>query len=332
MSRHGVKIDIGVDGAFTTRRWEEPDSYLGLVRELGYEHFEFCADNLDPFFSGDREFQLAEAAAIKEAAQRHRVHITNVYTGMATHRFHGLSHRHPAARRRMREWIENAMDIALAMGTDSIGGHWDAYSIETMADPARLEERYQDVLAQFRSLAVTAKKKGMRALYVEQMYIPSEKPWTLKETEDMLLALNKDREGVPIYVTVDVGHQAGMHYGLSGPDLDYVEWVREFGAASEIIHLQQTTPESSAHWPFTGDYNEQGHVRIPEVLEALEESHRRYEEHSYASYLPQVENQFLILEVIPGSTITEDVLLAGLRESAGYLRQFVPEGGLTFQT
>jgi len=39
----------------------------------------------------------------------------------------------------------------------------------------------------------------------------------------------------------------------------------------------------------------------------------------------------LVLEVIPGSTKTETALLDELAESARYLRQFIPEGGLTLE-
>ena len=44
--------------------------------------------------------------------------------------------------------------------------------------------------------------------------------------------------------------------------------------------------------------------------------------------VPPVETVYLIAEIIPGSTKTERALLGELEESARYLRQFVPEGGL----
>jgi len=36
----------------------------------------------------------------------------------------------------------------------------------------------------------------------------------------------------------------------------------------------------------------------------------------------------LVVEVIPGSTRTEAVVLDELRRTAEYLRQYIPEGGL----
>ncbi len=122
-----ITVDIGINGAFLTRRWEEPENWMRLTRELGFPYHEFCADVLDPFFSGDRAYQLETAAAVREAAAKYAVGIVDIYTGVATHRFHGLSHRSPVVRERMQRWIIDCMELAVAMGTPRIGGHWDAF-------------------------------------------------------------------------------------------------------------------------------------------------------------------------------------------------------------
>lgn len=330
MTQRTISIDIGINGAFLTRRWEEPENWMRITHELGYFYHEFCADVLDPFFSGDAAYQLETAERTREAAEKYGVTITDVYTGMATHRFHGLSHSHPSVRARMREWIVRCMDIALAMGTDRIGGHWDALSVEVLRSPDRGESAMARTTSQFRDLAQIAMGKGMKALYNEQMYIPSETPWTIEQAYHFLEAVNRGQTGVPIYLTVDVGHQAGMHYGLEGEDLNYEEWLRAFAPVSEVIHLQQTTPDASAHWPFTAEYNAQGHVDVEAVLRAVEEGHRRFDASPLAEYIAPVERNLLIMEVIPGSTTTEKQLLKDLAQTARYLRQSVPEGGLAF--
>jgi sugar phosphate isomerase/epimerase len=322
-----VHVDIGINGAFLTRRWEEPETWMRLTRELGYPYHSFCADVLDPFFSGDRSYQMETAQAVKEAAARYGVGIVDVYTGVATHRFHGLSHRKLAVRERMQQWILEAMDLALAMGSTRLGGHWDAFSVEALESAEEQELAWRRVCEQFRKLAEIGKQKGLGALYNEQMYIPSEVPWTLEQSYRFLRDTNTP-EGCPVRLTLDVGHQAGMHYGLSGPDLDYREWVRRLGAGTEIIHVQQTTPDASHHWPFTPVYNERGHVRIDAILEALRESHRLAAQAPDQQPVSTVDRVYLIAEIIPGSTKTETALLAELEESARYLRRFVPGGGL----
>ncbi|NLO04878.1 MAG: sugar phosphate isomerase/epimerase [candidate division WS1 bacterium] len=324
-----VKFELGINGAFLTRRWERPGNWMRLTREIGFRNQEFCGDVIDPFFSGDREFQLETCRQVRSEAERYGVHITDIYTGVATHRFHGLSHSHPSPRQRMKEWILDCCDLALEMGTDRIGGHWDAISVEVMEDDDAYRAAVGRVQSIFRELSRAAAQKGIAAIYNEQMYIPSEIPWTLRQAEEFLLAVNRDNDGCPVLLTIDVGHQAGMHYGLEGDDLDYIEWCRRFGAVSEIVHLQQTTPDASHHWPFTAEYNERGHVDVPAILDALEQSHREYELSPLAEVLPPVERTWLIAEIIPGSTKTETALLDELKMSAEYLHQFVPEDGLT---
>lgn len=302
---------------------------MRLTRECGYTVHSFCADVIDPFFSGDRGFQLEQAQATREAAAKYGVTICDLYTGVATHRFHGLSHSDPRPRQRMKEWIHQAAELALAMGTDALGGHWDAFSCEVLADPKRTQEATLRLYATFRELAAELKPTGLRLLMQEQMYIPSEKPWTLQECQDFLVAVNSDHpDGIPVLSTLDVGHQAGMHYGLNGEDLDYVAWLRRFASVSEVIHLQQTTPDASHHWAFTEEYNRRGHVDMEKVLEAIRYSHEHHHEQPFASVLPPVERNWLVGEIIPGSTKEESKLLAELTESARFLRQFVPEGGL----
>jgi len=326
-----LSLDIGLNGAFVTRRWEEPDNWMRLTAECGYPWHEFCGDVLDPFFSGDLTYQMQTAAAVRQAAERYGVGITDIYTGVATHRFHGLSHSHEAVRSRMRDWIIACMDIALAMGCTRIGGHWDAFSVEVLADPARLAEAKARTRQQFRDLAVIAKAKGLAAIYNEQMYIPSEVPWTIEEAYEFLEGVNRDSDGVPVYLTVDTGHAAGVHYGAKGEDTDYRAWLRHFAAVAEIVHLQQTTPDASAHWPFTQEYNRQGCVRIEEVLAAIRYAHEHWAENPLSSFMRPVERTILVVEVVPGSTKREDVLLEELKESARYLRQFIPEGGLRWR-
>ncbi len=342
---HQVTIKLGLDGAFATRRWENPENIIRITKELGFDVHEFCCDSIDPFFMGPKQFTLELAERVKRAAEEYGVQIFGAYTGMATHRFHGFSHSLPEPRERMKQWLLEMLDLVLAMGADRWGGHIDAISVEVMADPTEYQKAIARLYATWRELAVVAQDKGIAALSVEQMYVPSEVPWTLEQAETFLIACNADREGVPIYLTLDVGHQAGQQYGMALPDLDYLEWTRRFAAFSEIIHLQQTPPEASAHWPFTTGYDAQdkadvdmlmeavhyarGKVEMDKLMEAIHHSHENWESSPVAAVLEPVKCNMLMLEVIPASTKSEDNLLRELAESHDYLRQFVPAEGIT---
>ena len=326
--QRSVHIDIGVNGAFLTRRWEDPDNWMRLTAELGFPYHEFCADVLDPFFSGDFAYQQETAQAVSEAARQYGVTVWDIYTGVATHRFHGLAHSDASVRERMREWIRASMRLARGMGARRVGGHWDAIPVELLDDPQAVASREAQTVEQFRQLALEAEPLGLAAIYNEQMYIPSERPWTIAGAIDFLRAANADRAGVPILLTVDTGHQAGLHYGLQGEDLDYRAWLRALAPFCEVIHLQQTTPDASHHWPFTPKHNELGHVRLQEVLSSVEDGFRRADRSPLRPYLTPVEEQIWVAEIIPGSTKTEAQLLDELDVSRKHLRQFVPEGGI----
>jgi len=326
---HEVIIKLGLDGAFATRRWERPENVIRITKELGFNVHEYCCDQIDPFFMGPEDFILQLAERIRNAAQQYDVEIFDTYTGVSTHRYHGFSHSQPQPGQRMKQWLEAVMDLTAALGARRWGGHVDALPVEVLKDPEETRKRIAGLYATWRELAVIAKEKGLEAIYVEQMYVPSEVPWTLQQSEEFLLACNADSDGVPIYLTVDVGHQAGQQYGMSGPDLDYLEWIRRFAAFSEVIHLQQTIPEASAHWPFTAEYNQKGKVEMAELMEAISYAHEHWESNPVSQVLAPVNCNMLMLEVIPASTKSEDNLLRELAESHDYLRQFVPAGGIT---
>ncbi len=39
-----ITLWLGINGAFITRRWEEPENWMRLTRECGYRVHSFCAD------------------------------------------------------------------------------------------------------------------------------------------------------------------------------------------------------------------------------------------------------------------------------------------------
>jgi len=329
MKQRNLHLDIGVSGAFLTRRWEEPDNWMRLTAEAGFPYHEFCGDVLDPFFGGDPAYLEATARAAKAAAERYGVSISFFFTGTATYRFHGLSHSHPSVRARMRDWIAAYMGLSLAAGCTRVGGHWDALPSEVLADPQRHAESKARTFQQFRDLAVLAKDMGLDSLCNEQMYAPSLMPWTIAQSYEFLKAVNQDSQGVPIYLTVDTGHAAQMHFGISeGEDLDYTAWLRHFAPVAENVHLQQTVADGSQHWPLTAEYNAQGHVQMGRVLEAIRQGHQCWKDNPLFGTMEPVRCTILTLETIPGTTKPDSLLLQELAESAEYLRQYVPFGGI----
>lgn len=326
MSRN-LKLHLGINGAFCARRWERPENWMQLTRELGFTCHEFSTDVIDPFFCGDREYQVDLAREVKDAARRHGVTIPAIYSGLATLRFHGLSHSHPLPRQRMVEWVVSMMDIAIEMGATRVGGQFGTIPTEVMEQG---DEAYAEAIKRYceamRDLSKIGRDKGLDAFSQAQMYTPSEPPWTIKQAEEFLNQANRNSKGCPVYLVMDVGHMAGEHHGLQGRDVDCLEWLRALAPYCEVIHLQQTVPGASHHWPFTEEYNRKGHIDIDKVLEAIVQGHEQHEQNWLAEVLDPVEDCWLILEVLPPSTKTDAKLIAELRESAEYLKQWLPDG------
>ncbi len=109
-------------------------------------------------------------------------------------------------------------------------------------------------------------------------------------------------------------------------DGDVYAWLRRLGRYSPIIHLQQTDGNASAHRPFTEMFNRSGVIRGDQVLMALHDSCSQPA--TSGSEMPMVEDIYLTIEMFSGTAERPARILANLRETAAYWRQFVPEDGM----
>ena len=328
-----VTVDIGINGAFATRRWDDPAHVVALASQWGYPYLSVGADCLDPIMTGafgEGGTLEQRADRYRESAERYGVTLWDYYTGMITHRSHALASAYPDEVDAMKTWIRGAMKLCHLMGIERFGGHWDAMPVELLEDRDAYDRRAGEVRDHFRALSAEAKQLGI-TLYNEHMYTPGELPWTLATAEEFLIKGNRDNPNGPIRLTGDVGHHAGQNYakwGYTEEDASYTRWLERFAAQTDIIHIQQTTPHASHHWPFTDEFNAQGHIQMEKVIEAIRHSVSHYAEEPAASFVPPVDKIVLVFEYIPGSTTSEAMVSQACRESARHLRQFVPQGGL----
>lgn len=112
---------------------------------------------------------------------------------------------------------------------------------------------------------------------------------------------------IPIHFLLDVGHQCS--YEVTGKDRDPYLWLRELGALSPAVHLQQTDGAWDRHWCFTRARNAEGVVKMDKVIKALEES--------------GAEEVYLFPELIHPFEFEEEKLLEELDETYEYLKQYV---------
>ena len=324
-----VELHLGLNGACFAGRWEQPASWARITAELGFPWFELSTDLTDPFLSGDYPSLIDQARAVRKAAHEHHIGIIGIHAGLAPQLVHGLSHSDPIARQRMVEYVCQCMDIALAMGAPRVGGRWDAFPVETVEQG---EHAYNMALRRqheiLRDLAQVGGDKSLAGLSYAKSCVPARTPCTLKQAEELLVEVNRGGAGCPVYLGIDVGQMAGQAYGLEGRELDYLEWLRRYGAFAEVIHIQQTTPDAARGWPFVETYNTQGHVRIEAIVEAIQASHGQTNESWVSEVLKPVERTWLVLDVHGRTTLPEAKLLEDLAASAEYLKRRMPAGPL----
>lgn len=111
----------------------------------------------------------------------------------------------------------------------------------------------------------------------------------------------------------------------SATDGDLYAWLRMLGCYSPIIHLQQTDGTASAHRPFTEANNRTGIVKPLDVLQAIWEA---YQQPPNSAYPLLCDDIYLTLEIFSGTADHPAQILANIRESVSYWRQFIPQDGL----
>lgn len=108
-------------------------------------------------------------------------------------------------------------------------------------------------------------------------------------------------------------------------DTDCYAWLRELGAWSPVIHMQQTDGRHSSHAPFLAENNAKGIINPIRILESLSEC---YAKEPQAGMPPRCQDLYLIQELYLS---TKDIGYQGLHKlqtSTDYLRKFVPRDGM----
>jgi D-erythrulose 1-phosphate 3-epimerase len=111
-------------------------------------------------------------------------------------------------------------------------------------------------------------------------------------------------------------------------DGDTYVWLENLACYSPIIHLQQTTGNSSSHLPFTCEHNANGIITGDKVLNAILNSYK----HDIDTDMPaRCSNIYLTLEIFSGTADINEDILHNLKESVAYWRQFIPKDGLRLE-
>jgi len=305
-----TELKLGVDLSFAKKRWPEPEAWLEVVsKRLGLKYVEFDSDFLDPLYISEPT-RSDIALEVRRLASQYNVEIHNYFTGGMTHCVNLLSHPDERVRKEGLIWCAEAIDVAGKLGCRGIGGHFDTISSTDLANPERYNLLLDNLISMFQHLSVIASEKGQEFILWEQMYAPSEVPYTIEQTRQLMEKVN-DGASVDILLTLDTGHACCQNFAHDPEDRNPYNWLKRFAPISPVVHIQQTNSEESCHWPFTKKYNERGIIEAEKVIEAIQSSGAK--------------EVFLILEIFFGLGQPDQQVLDEMAESVEYWREYVKE-------
>lgn len=299
-----VKIHLGFNNCWAVKRWPLPEEWAEICRKMDVEYVQFSFDLLDPKTSEPALSNMIRR--IKDATSKYGVKIHSTFTGLAAYSMNLLTHPDVGMRADALDWYGRAIEVTSLMGVYATGGHIAAQSYNDFRSPERRKFIESVLIDSVKYLASYAKSMGLKMLLWEPMPVLREPPATIEDAKRILKMVN-DIEAVPVKLAIDLGHQCTVH--ASGKDTDPYSWLRELGAFSPVIHVQQTDGKGDRHWPFTEKYNKIGIIDPRKVIEAVEDS--------------GATETYFMLEYIPPFEEDDDMVLENLRESLKYLKDFI---------
>ena len=214
----GPRIYLAIDNCFASKRWNRPEEWIPLAKELGVSYVEASADTeCDPLYAGP-EYLHDWLGQVAEQCDIHGVRIANLYSGHGTYATAGLAHTDVRVRDRIQhDWLEPMARSAAQLGA-GLGFFCHAFSQAVLEDPEAYRRAEDDLHARLGQVAMFAGDVGVKTVGVEQMYSPHQIPWTIEGAKDFMARVTA-LGGHPLYLTIDVGHQSGQSKFLRpGPE------------------------------------------------------------------------------------------------------------------
>ena len=309
MEEHVTRFKIIGNNGFTTEDYPEPEVWAGVLRRAGLMEFEYSADHLEPVLFRRvirRKSEFFEAT--RRAIADHGLKVWSGATARISYLLNMLNHPYADMRAEALAWCKAFVDLTLALGGRYISGHYDVIGKRDLAE--RFDAAMQRIVDGLVALSRYAARKGLDAIFLEQMHRPQFQPNTIERGHRLLEAINR-RSAVPVYMHLDLGHAAPVFDDPAhGPrDKDPYAWLAERWGENRIvlIHAQQSDRQASRHWPFTPEYNARGIIDARRSLEALASS--------------GVEEAVIALEILFARGTPIETVEPAIVESAAYWRQ-----------
>ena len=257
-------ITLGFNCNCFTNRYDEPEEWTSLCRDMGVRAVMFNSDLIDPYWPWELQKRLADRT--RAACEKNGVRIVASFGGHHGHQ-HYLGHPDEGCRREAERFYRLAMRQTAYLGGKSYGTCFGIQAVRTNADTGLRRGILEDALGAYRRLADYGVEVGLKAIAYEMTSVPRETCATFAENDFVLEA--GSHFALPLRICLDLGHR---FTGGTPEEADHVAWLRRYAARCDVIDCQQTSGEASHHWPFTDEANAKGIIRGPEVVKAIQDS------------------------------------------------------------
>lgn len=233
---------LGVNLSFAVKRWPEAEAWAAIVRtKLNLDLVQLSFDLLDPWWPSRLLSTMTRRT--RRAAAGYGVRIHSAFAGIGAYTYNQLLHPEAEGRAAALVWHRRAIELAAALGAESVGGPLGGMSVRE-TDP---EGRYRGLVEAVRGLADYAGQLGLASLLVEPTPLKREVLWTPEAVRIFLSDLGQTR--VPVRICLDVGH--ALYKPLYGAGAGLAHWLGVLRKSIAVIHIQQTDGQSDSHWSFT---------------------------------------------------------------------------------
>ena len=242
-------------------RFAEPGELIRVIAgELGIGHIQLTHEFITPLWPAATVARLTRAAA--KACVETGVRVTSMMTGPYG-RLNHFGHPDAEVRAYHVQWFKGLANIAGDLGCPAIGTQFAILTFRDYDDAERREAILAAAMDCWREVAAHAKTRGLTWLLWEPMSVGRELGHTIAATKALQRRIEAAALPIPLKPMVDIDH--GDVTSPDPADTDPYAWAREFGAASPIIHVKQSSMNKGGHWPFTEQYNRDGRI-VPEKL------------------------------------------------------------------
>lgn len=204
------RIYLVLDNCFAIKRWTKPGDWMGVCKELGYSYVQPSTDNeLDPLFHSSA--YLDDWFLEVDQLQRElNMHTANFYTSYQTYRTTGFADPDRRIGDHLEDqWFKEVIPRMKKLGAKGIGFHVWAMTHPIMQNKVLYQQAQDSVMDYLSDLNRFANEGSPFQISIEQMYDPHLPPFTIDQTRKYLTQVTK-RSGIPLYVTIDVGHAVGQ--------------------------------------------------------------------------------------------------------------------------